>query len=392
MKLTYIENVRLPTEKAYGYQIMKTLDAIRRAGVEVELVVADRKNPLVEKDPFEYYGVSQRFPITRVPVIDFISSVPNCLKSVAFALERWSFCREIRRRHCDFKGDILYTRDMRTAEVLLESKKPVFIEVHDDPRVDTHHWKRIASAISGFVVISDGLRRLLIEKGIKERKIIVAHDAFDEEEFASLPTRVDARRHLGIPEDIFIAVYTGHLFPWKGMDGIAPAFRNFPERCIFAVVGGNPEDLARVKQIAGDAPNVRWIGHVSRPEVRQWLAAADAAVLPTSAKTEIGRSFTSPLKLFEYLAAGLPVIASDVPSSREILDESTTVFYRADSAEDFLRAFREIKGWTREKRQSASQAALQKVQSYSWRMRGQRIVDFIKSDRSMASTPSNSPF
>ncbi|MFH1704403.1 MAG: glycosyltransferase family 4 protein [Patescibacteria group bacterium] len=378
MKLTYIENIRLPTEKAHGYQIMKTLDAMHRAGFEVELIVADRKNPLGEKDPFEYYGIAHHFSITRVPVIDFLSSVPEWLKASAFALERWSFCRAIRNRLPDFKGDVLYTRDTRTAEVLLESKKPVFIELHDDPRIDPHRWQRLASAISGFVVISDGLRRLLMEKGIEVRKIIVAHDAFDEDEFANLPSHTDARRYLGISEDVFLAVYTGHLFPWKGMDGIAPAFRNILEGCIFAVVGGNPGDITRVKQIAGDTPHVRWIGHVSRPEVRQWLAAADAAVLPTSGKTEIGKTFTSPLKLFEYLAAGLPVIASDVPSSREILDESTAVFYRADVAEDFLRAFGEIEGWTLEKQQSVSQAARQKVQSYSWRIRGKRIVDFIK--------------
>lgn len=370
MKLIYIENIRLPTEKAHGYQIMKTCEAMARAGVEIELVVADRRNPLAGKDPFEHYGISTRFPITRLPVIDFLSSVPAPLKPFAFVLERWSFCREVRRRCREWRGDCFYTRDVGVAKALSGGGKPVFVELHDAPR--------FLPSVAGWIAISDGLRALLVEKGIDPRNITVAHDAYDEGEFAHLPSRDETRRSLGIPEDVFLAVYAGHLFPWKGVDSIAPAFRNLPEHCLLAVVGGNPDDLARVRGIAGDASRVRWTGHLPRAESRKWLAAADAAVLPTSAKFEIGKTFTSPLKLFEYLAAGLPVIASDVPSSQEILDESVAAFYRADDAEDFARTLATLSRRSDEERRRLSSAAKEKATSYTWTKRGERIAEFLK--------------
>lgn len=370
MKLIYVENVRLPTEKAHGYQIMKTCEAMARAGVEIELVVADRKNPLGMNDAFEYYGIVKRFSIMRLPVIDFVSSVPAPLKSFAFALERWSFYREVRRRHREWSGNIFYTRDVGVAEALIDGEKPVFVELHDAPRS--------LPPVAGWVVISNGLRDLLNEKGIDPQKITVAHDAYDEEEFTHLPSREDARRAFGISENTFLAVYTGHLFPWKGMDGIASAFRRLPEHCTLAIVGGNQDDLARVKRIAGETPRVRWTGYLPRGESRKWLAAADAAVLPTSAKFEIGKTFTSPLKLFEYLAVGLPVIASDVPSSREILDESVAAFYRADDAEDFARVLASFGARSPDERRRVSNAAKEKAKSHTWTARGKAIAEFLK--------------
>ncbi len=71
MKLIYVANIRLPTEKAYGVQIMKTCEAIARLGIDVRLIIPTRKSiAFAGVNPFEHYGVEKNFTIQRIPTID----------------------------------------------------------------------------------------------------------------------------------------------------------------------------------------------------------------------------------------------------------------------------------------------------------------------------------
>lgn len=366
MRIAYLQNARIPTEKAHGYQIMKTCEALVEAGHQVQLFVADRRNP-IEQDPFEYYGIPKAFDVFRLPVLDLMDVIPS-LNSIAYALERASFVRAVKRsRLALLASDIWYTRDLMVAEALLEitDGRPVYVELHD---ID-HRLDEILNQVSGWIVISEGLKKVLIEKGVAEEKITVAHDGFDPSAFAQLPQKAEARKKFGLNPDEFILVYTGHLYPWKGIDSIAPAFASIPEGVRLVIVGGHKADLERVKAIVGNAPRVSFIGQRPREEISMWLAAADAALLPTSGKFEIGKLYTSPLKLFEYLAAGLPILASDVPSSHEILDESVATFVKPDDADDFLKKIDELKQriWSEDR-------AKEKVLPYSWKARGELIA------------------
>ncbi len=368
MRLLYAENIRLPTEKAHGYQIMKTCEAMAKAGIEIELVTAQRKNA-IKTNPFEFYGIPSLFTWKQIPVIDFVASAPSVLKPFVYAIERGSFVRNLAKRLPD--SDVYYTRDLVIADAMGKAtKKPLFVELHDV----TSRVAKLVSRVTAWIVISEGIKQELLKLGVPSEKILIAHDGFDPEQFTNLPTKQEARAKLGVPVDVFLLVYTGHLYPWKGMDGIADAFKDIPEGVELAVVGGYPEDILRIQEIAGDTSHVRFLGQLQRNAVPAWLAAADAALLPTSARFEIGKSYTSPLKLFEYLAAGLPVLASDVPSSHEILDESVARFFKPDNGQDFLRALSEIRAMN-----TASDAARAKVKPYAWEERGKSIGSFLKS-------------
>jgi glycosyltransferase involved in cell wall biosynthesis len=371
MRIAYIENARVPTEKAHGYQIVKTCEALVNTGVEVQLFVAERRNPLSDNDPFESYGVSEAFDLFRLPVIDLMDVVP-ALNRYAYALERWSFLRSVRRARLSFlASDAWYTRDPAVADTLvtLRCARPIFIELHNaDTRVS-----KLAPRVAGWVVISQGLKTYLIEQGVPEEKIIVARDGFDAETFTQLPSREEARRALNIDPNVFLAVYTGHLYPWKGVDSIAPAFSKLPEGVEIAIVGGYPQDIERVKGRAGYAPRVKFIGHQSRKDVVQWLAAANAALVPTSSRFDIGKSYTSPLKLFEALASGLPIIASDVPSAREILDESVATFFAPDDPDAFLQVLSVSRG-----KQHDASVSKNMVRGFSWKNRGKNIGEMLE--------------
>ncbi|MCC6563815.1 glycosyltransferase, partial [Candidatus Uhrbacteria bacterium] len=370
MRIAYIQNARIPTEKAHGYQMMKTCEALVEAGIQVQLFVAERRNTH-GSDAFSFYKLPNVFDLFRLPVVDAMDLIKP-LNALAYAWERASFLRSVKRsRLALLASDAWYTRDPRIAQALLEMEnaRPVFVELHDtDARLD-----ELVGPVAGWIVISEGLKKLLVEKGVSADKIAVAHDGFDPSLFGELPTKMDARETLGLKPDEFLLLYSGHLYPWKGMDSLASAFKNLPEGVRLLIVGGYPDDIARIKAAAGEYPRVSFMGQKPREEVPVWLAAADAALLPTSAKFEIGKSYTSPLKLFEYLAAGLPILVSDVPSSREILDESVATFFQADDAEDFLKKLEELRG-----RSWSAETSKEKVKPYRWSQRGLLIGEFIQ--------------
>ncbi len=377
-KILYFQNANLPTEWANGFQIMKTCESFAKAGIEVELVLPLRRNPQRHRGVFAYYNMPESFQVTWTRVFDVLPFVPKQLEPYAYVLERWTYLRLLTSivRRTDASTTVIYTRDPVIADAVLNVRGDVQVclELHDDPRTNVALWKRIREHVS-YVVISGGLRDLLLSEQVPAERIQIAADGFDAELFARLPERERARRELGIEAGTRVILYTGQLLPWKGVDGIVAALDRIPEGCELVFIGGQKKDFMRLEaKMPKTHPRVRFLSERPREELLPWLAAADAGLLPTSATTAIGKLFTSPLKAFEYMAAGLPVIASDVPSSREVFSEEMAFFFTPDDAEDFLRAVSVFCGVADEQLEKMRAASRTRVQGCSWTERGARIV------------------
>jgi glycosyltransferase involved in cell wall biosynthesis len=124
------------------------------------------------------------------------------------------------------------------------------------------------------------------------------------------------------PRDAPRVVYAGHLYPWKGVEVLIDAVALLPG-VTCTIVGGHPgePDLLRLEHRAaalGIRDRVRFIGMVRPSEVSAHLATAHVLVLPNT-PSGVSERYTSPLKLFEYLAAGRPIVASDLPALREVV-------------------------------------------------------------------------
>jgi len=171
-KLFYIANVRLPTEKAHGIQIMKTCESLARQGILVELIVPRRKNTIVV-DPFEYYGVEKNFTITRLWCVDFLAW--KFFKWFGFWLETITFTLAVQFY---LRGQQVprHTRDLLPALVL---PGPIFYEIHTVPERVTWLHRRAWQRVKGIVVISDGIKQALVGQGVESKKILVARDAVD---------------------------------------------------------------------------------------------------------------------------------------------------------------------------------------------------------------------
>lgn len=372
MKLFYVSNNQLPTIKAHGIQIMKTCEALVRLGVEVELVVPDR--PLYaeinETDPLKYYGIKNSFKITKLPSYSFGSKG----NSLLFWLQQYLFARKVRNYLP--KNSVVYSRDQFVMSVLANRGHTLFWEAHTLPRgIHSGFYKKILANIRGLVVISDGLRGAFIKAGFSSEKILVAPDGIDLKEFDIAESQEEARYKLNLPSDSKIAIYTGQLFDWKGADVLIEAAQQLPENINVVIVGGTEEDIERLKKI-DTKKAVRFEGFKEHKEIPLYLRAADIAVLPNKKDGGASEFYTSPLKAFEYMASGKPIIGSNLPSLREILNEHNSVLIEPNNSEALAHAIQELIH-NQEKVRTLSEQAFKDVSQFTWQSRANKIFQLV---------------
>jgi glycosyltransferase involved in cell wall biosynthesis len=380
MNIIYVENVRMPSERAHAYQIVQLCAWLGRFGHRVTLVNPDRAGG---RDVFAYFGIADR-PFTHVvlPSWDALAIPVKFLKPIAYALQRFFFVQAFRTWSRGKTADAWYTRDPAMIDGLRNAvQSPWVLELHDAPDHVPERWRRVKPFVREFVVISNGLKEDLVKRlGIPEERIVVAPDGFDPAEFEddAMSGKETLRQAFGLPVSAFVAIYAGSFYPWKGVDLVVRAWAQTPPNAHLVLIGGPPGDRERLARLvdARVRDRIHIYPYVSRPEIVRWLRAADVGLLTSSPAHEIARAFTSPIKQFEYLAAGLPIIASDVPSSHEVLTTDVATFYKP-SESGFVDAFRktmEDASW----RASAARRTRELVRGYSWEARARSISETIE--------------
>lgn len=376
MKIIYIANARIPTEKAHGIQIMKMCAAFSRDNLEVELILPKRFNPLKE-DPFEYYEVERTFKIKKLPCLDLII-LDKYIGHLGLWVENLTFLISVLVYLLFIRAEVIYLRGFLLLPLTI-FRKNVFLEAHTFPK-NYFLYAFFLKRLKGIIVITQKLKDLFRARGIEIEKILVRPDSVDLEKFEIKETQEECRRKLGLPQDKKIVLYTGHLYKWKGVNILLQVAENFQfslPNFQFIFVGGTKENVESFKEKAQNLNNVMIIGHRPHSEIPYWLKAADVLVLPNSQKEEISKYWTSPLKLFEYMAAKRPIVASDLPSLREILNESKAILVKPDEPQALAEGIRKSLQ-NPDFSDKIAYRAFQEVKEYTWQKRSKNILNFIK--------------
>ena len=386
MKVLYLADIRFPLERANGIQSMETCHALAVRGHEVTLLVRpDSQQP--GRDPFAFYGLP-RLDTQRIEVVPVTG--PPAAKRTGYLTVA------IGRAMGRARQDLIFTRDLGLASLLLRipasRRAPVVYEAHGlavdtaaalpqllsgaeaaPPsklrRLETRE-ARVWRGTDGYVTITAGLKAALEERYGARVRVAVVPDG----------TRAPADGTVATPREAgstpFTIGYAGHLYPWKGADVVIEALIALPEARALIVGGHEQEpDLDRLKAFAVDrdcSSRVEFIGQVPPAQVAQYLTRPDVLVLPNR-PSAISDRFTSPLKLFEYMASGRPIVASDLPSIREVLTEGrNALLAEAGNPQAFVGALRRLDDDLELRARLASQA-LADVRAYTWTKRAERL-------------------
>lgn len=327
MNFCYISPSTLPSRAANSVHVVWQCDALCEAGVKVTLY-AKRSMPDAKKLKGELrnvYGIQQ-----EALDLDTVYTSLGRADSLRIALHA------VRRiRSMQASEIVILSRNLYAAFILaVVYRLPLMFETHQ-LEMGFRKWVQrlvMRSPRVLTIVISNHLEKYLTHHhGVKPRRTLVLHDAAPE---GIVPIPVADRRS-GLCETVVeargpwrqVCGYFGHLYAGRGIEIVEAMASKRPE-CLFLVYGGTDADIAdRRENVCLE--NIIFMGHVTHPVARDLMCKVDVLLMPYQESVSIGveghdtARWMSPMKMFEYLGAGVPIISSDLPVLREVLENRT---------------------------------------------------------------------
>lgn len=369
MKIAYVHGASIPSRAASTVQVMKMCEALSELGNDVLLIVPRKKD--IENnidDAHEYYGVSNTFRIEHVPWARSIGR--EYLAAIRMVIK-------IRQ----FGADIVYSRFAPAGFFAASFGWQVIHELHRPPSQSSGRERWIIEKLLNHpkmvkaVSISAALKRQCITELPKlAAKTIVAHDAADVD-MDLMSKRYDLTE--------FCVGYVGSLYPGRGIDLIIELARE----CPFAqmhIIGGTPEEISRYKADGWQLSNVHFHGFQRNPIAKNLIHNFDVVLAPYGSRVGIygapeadTSAFMSPLKLFEYMAAGKAIICSDHEVLQEVIThEDTALICERGNIAAWAAALRRLWKEPMLRESLGARARDLCVRKYSWRARAEHILNF----------------
>ncbi|MDI1259399.1 glycosyltransferase [Aquabacterium sp.] len=281
------------------------------------------------------------------------------------------------------KGPIvIYTRDIFVALTAATLGGQAIYEAHKEPkgraaRICTWVLARLPSI--RFVYISQALSNFYQQHyRIPDGRALTAHDGAFPEDYVKLrqtPTQ-DLREELGLPQNKILIVHTGSLYEGRGAHLFEHLARHSPD-VVFVQVGGESEDIDRwskhYQQLGLE--NMLFRPRQTADAVRRYQVCADILFYMITKDTSTYWC-CSPLKLFEYMASGTPILGSAIGSISEVLDTQNSFVFDPEDHTSIHSALQSMLTFPKEAQRRANVALLQIEQEYSWHIRARRILDF----------------
>lgn len=389
--ILHISRMNFLSNKAHVYTTAKTCEALAmQEGVKVVLLSSDDSlaSDEAKREFYEKHDIVRKFEIVS------LASVANRLKGSRFRLFNWLETIAVNLSILKYvllngkKFDVLYYRDCSLFLPVLVAKyiqgKPIFLELHAVLHKRHGQWLN-----EYFSKISDGL--IPITRGLEDyyrkfnpKSVVAFCAAAEPEKFDRISESGEQlRRKLGLPLDKLILMYSGNLHKTGnndsyGIEDIVRALTRLDQSVIFIGIGKKGQETKGHENLArelGVAERVKFLPWMRRREVYEYWKAADILVHP-AAGSQIGNS---PTKIFEYLAAGKPIVSADTTAIREILRDGKNAVLVRDSGDP--EAWATAIGKVRENttfRNNIVAGAQSDCKSYTWSGRGSLIWDFIR--------------
>lgn len=373
MKIVYLSQSFIPSRTANSIHVMKMCQALANLGNKVLLLIPEMADDLTENDIFGFYGIEKNFNIKKIKWL-------NC----RLRLNYYAF--RCMKAAAEFCPDIVIGRSLNGCLFSAFKKYPTIYESHfpvfETTKLATFLFKLLLArkSFTKLIVISHALKKAYLDNGIikDESRITVAPDAADlchtSEKLNDWPGR---------PETLQVG-YVGHLYPGKGMEVISKVAPKLSD-VDFHIIGGMQKDIAFWQEVIS-CENVIFHGFINPCKLSQSINCLDICLLPNQ-KTVLANSsdvnsnynissYTSPLKMFEYMSHKTAIISSDLPVLHEVLNEKNSLLVNCQSVDEWVCAINRLR-CSDIRENLAKQAYKDFVEKYTWHQRAKNIIETL---------------
>ncbi|MDY6820926.1 MAG: glycosyltransferase family 4 protein [Deferribacterota bacterium] len=378
MKILYVSKAQIPSNMASSIQIMKMCEAFAENGHDVTLLIPSKKNreyANMEEDIYKFYNVKKIFKVKKFPPIKFPLKILT--NDISYAL----LCLKYAKR---FNYDLIYSRDIISSTLLAYFGFSVRIELHNKlPKRKQRFFFNLlkrSKNLKKIIFISNKLKEYYLNNyKIDKNNIIVAPSA------ASIPTTLK-RKNLSVKYSGILQVgYIGNLYVGKGIELIIKLASKMPE-IDFHIVGGTKKEVNFWRNKT-NSTNIYFHGFINQTNISDYINAMDVCLLPNQ-KIVISSVFknngeetylenfgdiTSPLKMFQYMAHKKPIVASDLPVIREVLNENNAILSPPDNIDKWVDAINILKDKNL-RSLIANRAYNDFIKKYTWDIRAKKVL------------------
>jgi len=379
MKILYIHNTIIDSEKANLIQVLSMCNAFVDNGIEVELALP---NPTIIIQDINKY-ILNRFGIkVKFNILHFSSRFRN------LKIQKYFGNKSIKNLLLNSNAEYVFTRTPNYIKMILDSKKKIIFESHNNllhNRISfiDKYWKKKIIKYSNrnkfilFICISKNLSNFWLKMNIPKLKLLDLHDGFDIEAYKKIIKKNDARNKLKLPLNKKIVMYTGSLYPDREIENILWLAKQYSQ-ILFYIIGGPNKLKDNYINISKSMhlENVIFTGHVPHKEISVYLFSADVLLALWSKKVPT-INYCSPLKIFEYMASGKTIIAHDFITIREVLKDQEDAYLVNPSIKNHL-VLSLDRALNKNSNQLGEKARKKVFHSFTWDIRAKKIIDIIK--------------
>lgn len=316
----------LPQPEAHIVHDVNTANAAANLGYDAILVYLNQRdksfnpwdwfhvfNPQKPSDKLiKYYSIQDRLKVIPLAMPYPISAKGNKWTHISTVVCKYYF-----PLHIFPHTKILHTLDWNLVKVAIKSGIPVIYE-REHNRQQNYEPEIVNSPLLQIAVtVADSVRDNMIAKGMPAEKIVKLHLSFNQSFLISQPEQAEEWRKQLLSENRHkLVVYSGGLYKFKGVDLLLEVAQKLAE-IQFVFAGGSYDRLNHYQQQIKDKQlnNVTFLGYIQHNRLPSLLQAADILAHPHCSGE--AATFTSPLKFFEYLASGVPIVTTEIPPLKE---------------------------------------------------------------------------
>ncbi len=375
MKIIYISDSILPSKTANSVHVMNMCNSLAEIGHKVLFIAVSTKQLELKNvdNIFSFYGIKKTFNLKIISALHFKNKILNAIYRELIINPK---IKKILKNH---KPDIVYGRQVFGCYIAAKQGLPVILESHapmwEIGPVNNLYFNKLIKHKNfvRLIVITEALKNIYRKKNYNIDDIAVLPDA-------SVPVPDFSHKiKLNSNSGNLKIMYTGHLYPGRGIENIIYLAEQLPEHD-FYIVGGLDKDIDFWKSKI-NFKNLHFLGFVSPADVYKYRNSADILLAPYQKKVLVygaheTSQFMSPLKIFEYMSSKKPVICSDLPVLREILNENNAILVPPDDYESWKNAvikFAENPSFGAE---LANNSYNDFLKSYTWDKRAEILTRF----------------